>query len=755
MAGNEEEFITIAANGMQPDSYSSLSDSIGTSSMTTPSPRTHDTSHSIYHLKDISEFAAQLDQAAQGVFPNRTGSKVRYQDIQVVLIRWNDDNRLGVSCELEDLCKVFERGYGFQTTTWLIPAEDPLENVMGRALDLVKESGKEGKLVIVYYAGHAAMNEARQQVWYRTGNPKDSSLEWFAIQPLFLKAKADVLFLFDCCAAASAATVTSNIFGTKETIAACGFEAQAPEPGAHSFTCELIEVLDKWKSKAPFSVAMLHSELLANLRHPKPKRDMFGKMVESRRTPVYVVTTSCAKTLSIELSRRRSELTDCNDNSRPRKRRRLLSNPTTANEEDPESLAAPATTSQTLNSGFDAARPEEPDVERYAQDQLNKVLPDGDLSIPHVLISLALDGEQLLETEAWSKWLNDCPSFAKYARIEGMYKSHSTLLIISVPVIIWDLLPENQACSFIGYISSTNHVWQRFWQEKESLECLSSNGETWDPLQLECKSQQTPNDVDRVPSLVIDSELSRWTEDTKSLPGYTSSHFDKVPGASRNSEPKMDYSSTDNEQSLMSTLQYATQPLASIQPSSGGWTPQDDQTLMAARAQGMNWVPIHQTYFPSKTANGCRKRHERLMERRSADDWDGLKLEQLAKNYMAIRREIWAPLAVVGGEKWNVVEQKCMSHGLKNLQTAARSCARRERMLDPTNFNNRYTAATTGDDSGYGDTEFKYGSDVEQDDSRSRNDDRSRKCGEHGYGQRLPSMDMGIDAIINRPGSGR
>ena len=102
-------------------------------------------------------------------------------------------------------------------------------------------------------------------------------------------------------------------------------------------------------------------------------------------------------------------------------------------------------------------------------------------------------------------------------------------------------------------------------------------------------------------------------------------------------------------------------PLASIRPSSGAWNPQDDQTLMAARAQGMNWAPIQQSYFPSKTPNACRKRHERLMERRSADDWDGLKLETMAKNYMGMRREIWSGLAAQTGEKWNVVEQKVLS----------------------------------------------------------------------------------------------
>jgi hypothetical protein len=79
---------------------------------------------------------------------------------------------------------------------------------------------------------------------------------------------------------------------------------------------------------------------------------------------------------------------------------------------------------------------------------------------------------------------------------------------------------------------------------------------------------------------------------------------------------------------------------------------------MNARSQGMNWAPIQQAHFPTKTPNACRKRHERLMERRNADDWDGLKFENHAKIYMGIRREIWAGLAAQVGEKWSVVEQK-------------------------------------------------------------------------------------------------
>ncbi|POR38285.1 Uncharacterized protein TPAR_01511 [Tolypocladium paradoxum] len=121
-------------------------------------------------------------------------------------------------------------------------------------------------------------------------------------------------------------------------------------------------------------------------------------------------------------------------------------------------------------------------------------------------------------------------------------------------------------------------------------------------------------------------------------------------------------------------------PPAHHRASSGAWSHQDDQQLVAARMQGLNWGQIKDAFFPSKTANACRKRHERLMERKGSDEWDNRKLQRLAKEYMGMRKEIWSGLAARTGEKWNVVEQKCMSNGLKNLQSAARAASRRDRL---------------------------------------------------------------------------
>ncbi|KAG9749572.1 hypothetical protein KCU73_g6795, partial [Aureobasidium melanogenum] len=104
----------------------------------------------------------------------------------------------------------------------------------------------------------------------------------------------------------------------------------------------------------------------------------------------------------------------------------------------------------------------------------------------------------------------------------------------------------------------------------------------------------------------------------------------------------------------------------------GNWSSADDEVLVAARAAGLNWQSTAARHFPNKTANACRKRHERLVERRNHEDWTPKRLDTLAVEYMELRKEIWAPLAVKIGERWDVVEAKCMEKGLRNLQSIAR-----------------------------------------------------------------------------------
>jgi hypothetical protein len=64
---------------------------------------------------------------------------------------------------------------------------------------------------------------------------------------------------------------------------------------------------------------------------------------------------------------------------------------------------------------------------------LTKVLDDGHTSLPQVLLSLVLEEDQVLDFDRCRKWLQDFPALAKYATVQGVYKSNSTLLILSSP----------------------------------------------------------------------------------------------------------------------------------------------------------------------------------------------------------------------------------------------------------------------------------------------------------------------------------
>lgn len=115
----------------------------------------------------------------------------------------------------------------------------------------------------------------------------------------------------------------------------------------------------------------------------------------------------------------------------------------------------------------------------------------------------------------------------------------------------------------------------------------------------------------------------------------------------------------------------------SARSSSSSWDRDADKLLMEARARDMNWGPIQQAYFPNKSANACRKRHERLMSKRNAAQCSGEREERIAHSYITLRKETWSPIAAQTGEKWHVVEQKILSQGLKNIQLSARAYARR------------------------------------------------------------------------------
>lgn len=105
-----------------------------------------------------------------------------------------------------------------------------------------------------------------------------------------------------------------------------------------------------------------------------------------------------------------------------------------------------------------------------------------------------------------------------------------------------------------------------------------------------------------------------------------------------------------------SSAAFPTSPMTPTS-TSGPWSPRDDEILLAARAQSQGWNQIQKDHFPTKSANACRKRYERLVAKRRGSDWNDERIDRLASQYMQMREQTWRPLAEAVGESWEDVEK--------------------------------------------------------------------------------------------------
>lgn len=252
------------------------------------------------------------------------------------------------------------------------------------------------------------------------------TVQWSGLQTMLEQAASDVLILLDCCAAASSASDAGK--GVTELLAACGFETWAPGVGKHSFTRSLIDELKDWIEGPSISIVKLHSEVLARIKYWKPRYSRTG-FCEQRKTPIYICLANEGKQRSIQLH--------------PIKPRESL-------HPDP---AVPPSPLSSLNSSSEDLMVS---AAESSQTSLSQEENGIDYKGPKVLISVALEEDQLLHTMEWLEWLESVPAFARAAHVEGIYKAGSSLLLLILPVEIWDMLGENKAVQFLAFVNSRN-----------------------------------------------------------------------------------------------------------------------------------------------------------------------------------------------------------------------------------------------------------------------------------------------------------
>lgn len=233
---------------------------------------------------------------------------------------------------------------------------------------------------------------------YRNRKPDSPTLTWSSLQHLLENALPYVLIILDCCYAANAARDTSE-GTTKEIIAACGRENPTLGVGERSFTSALISELQAFGSQ-PFTVAMLHSRLIT----------MRWRLAF---TPVYALLSEHGGH-SIELA--------------------------------PQ--PAPAQATQSFNG-------DNPELD---EDMMDISAPEARIAQDtRVLLSVSISDDATCDIAEWKQWLtHEAPRIVTQIEVEAVFKSHSTMLMTSLPTVAWDCLPDKAAYRFIGFIKSGN-----------------------------------------------------------------------------------------------------------------------------------------------------------------------------------------------------------------------------------------------------------------------------------------------------------
>ena len=247
------------------------------------------------------------------------------------------------------------------------------------------------------------------------------------------EAECDVLILLDCCAAASSGGNHGR--GVTEVIAACGFEAFAPSVGEHSFTRSLIDELKYLNQRCnATSTALLHDKVLARIKKSWNPRYSTNGSEERRRTPIYIHLSDDTKQRCITLAPLQPLTHRTISSPSPQASSSGLSDPSTSASEDVNIFGSDET----------------------SQSSLSEVWPDKTFESPKVLISVALQEDQRLNAEDWLEWLKSIPASADLVEVEGIFKSDSTLLLLTLPVALWDSIPRDPAVTFLAFVRSHN-----------------------------------------------------------------------------------------------------------------------------------------------------------------------------------------------------------------------------------------------------------------------------------------------------------
>ncbi|KAL2175861.1 uncharacterized protein P884DRAFT_271177 [Thermothelomyces heterothallicus CBS 202.75] len=378
---------------------------------------------------EFEAFARHLQDAA--IHIQQQTSRPKHTSVSVLMLRWEEDT--SVEPDMLALERVFQERYHYHTDKWAIPTVPNPSVKLGVRIASFLDNARPDHLLIIYYAGHGYVGPDHQLYWACNSRDDAAKLKWDGVRCLFEDAQSEILLLIDSCAVRDAPVAGSH--GAKQAIAAYSPDQSALEPGPRSFTAALAETLQKLSFLGrPFSVQKLFDDLcqqrqqdstqaLARLSNGSTKPNHTPE-----RSPAFFTLTPARGQgiVLVPLDPKAAQLQSA-----------------------PHSADADA-------QGAWKTKPE--DRPLHPDEVLDLTLEE-----QRVLVCTTFVGDASPDMAFFNQWLHSVPSTTSKIAVEGMFLGPPTMLLISMPLHVWNIVQHDKVCCFLGYISSHNmiHLYQR------------------------------------------------------------------------------------------------------------------------------------------------------------------------------------------------------------------------------------------------------------------------------------------------------
>jgi hypothetical protein len=250
---------------------------------------------------------------------------------------------------------------------------------------------------------------------------------------LFEDAQSEILLLIDSCAVRDAPMAGSH--GAKQAIAAYTPDQSSLESGPRSFTAALSETLQKLSTPGrPFSVQKLYDDLRQQ------------RQQDSAQALARLANGSAKPNPTPEKLPAFFTLT-------PAKGQGIILVPL-----DPKAtqLQSPPHSADADAQNAWGSKPE--DRPLCPEEVLDLTLDE-----QRVLVCTTFVGDASPDMAFFNQWLHNMPGTTSKITVEGMFLGPPTMLLISMPLSVWNIVQHDKVCCFLGYISSHNmiHLYQR------------------------------------------------------------------------------------------------------------------------------------------------------------------------------------------------------------------------------------------------------------------------------------------------------